>query len=201
LPPKPQHAADEERQADEEEREVHVPAVRDPADDRGADGVAQGVDDEDVERERGGADVGRGDVGEDRVARAGVEEQAEDGEEDEIDAYNVGMSSNISPAELALLEYLHARSGTSGGRIGLDPKPITRDLRISMTRLAETSASLAALGLAGVRHNRPSAEGVASTICAAIWVTSKGQDYLKRARSAAVAEKAGRMSARASDGT
>jgi hypothetical protein len=95
------------------------------------------------------------------------------------------MSSNLSPAELALLEYLHERSGTSGGRIGLDPKPITRDLRISMTSLAETSASLAALGLAGVRNNRASAEGVASTICAAIWVTSKGQDYLKRARSAA----------------
>ena len=115
----------------------------------------------------------------------GVEEQSEDGEEHEIDAYNAGMSSNISPAELALLEYLHERSGMSGGRIGLDPKPITRVLRISMTRLAETSASLAALGLAGVRHNRASAEGVASTVCAAIWVTSKGQDYLKRAMSAA----------------
>ena len=104
-----------------------------------------------------------------------------------LQAYNGGMSSNISPAELALLEYLHERSGPSGGRIGLDPKPITRDLRINMTKLAETSASLAALGLAGVRHNRANAESVASNICAAVWVTRKGQDYLKGARSAASA--------------
>src|SRR5688572_24522645 len=95
------------------------------------------------------------------------------------------MSSNLSPAKLTLLEYLHERSAGSRGRVGRDLKPTTGIPTTTMSRLAESSASLAALGLAGVRHNRPSAEGVASTICSAIWVTSKGQDYLKRTMSAA----------------
>jgi hypothetical protein len=93
------------------------------------------------------------------------------------------MSANLSPAELTLLQYLHDHAGVAGGRIGLDPKAIKRELRISVTRLAEDSASLAAHGFAGVRHTRPGADDVPSTTCSAIWVTSKGQDYLRRSQS------------------
>jgi hypothetical protein len=89
------------------------------------------------------------------------------------------MVANISPAELALLEYLHKHSGGLGERIGLDPKPITRSLRISMTQFAEDSASLAAQGLAGIRDFRPDANDVPSSRCSAIWLTKKGEDYLK----------------------
>jgi hypothetical protein len=90
------------------------------------------------------------------------------------------MSTDISQAELTLLQYLHERSGVRGGRIGLDPKPIRRDLGLSESRLAEDSASLVAHGLAGVRHVRTGPEELPSSVCCAIWVTSKGEDYLKR---------------------
>ena len=103
------------------------------------------------------------------------------------------MSANISQAELTLLQYLHEHSGVSGGRIGLDPKPITRELRISMTQLAEHSAALAAHGFAGVRHTRPGADEVPSSTCSAIWVTSKGQDYLRRSQSRPAAAKTPEM--------
>lgn len=81
-----------------------------------------------------------------------------------------------------LLQYLHEHAGVSGGRIGLDPKSIKRGLRISETRLAEDAAALAAHGLAGVRHTRPRDEGAHTPISSAIWVTSKGEDYLRRFR-------------------
>lgn len=86
----------------------------------------------------------------------------------------------VSPAQLEMLEYLHERSGGSGRRIGLDPKHIRRGLRISPTRFAEDSASLVAHGFAGVRALRPDANDVPSATCSAIWVTGKGEDYLRR---------------------
>jgi hypothetical protein len=92
------------------------------------------------------------------------------------------MLTNISPSELTLLEHLHQRSGGSKERIWLDPKPISRSLRISMKQLAENSASLAAHGLAGVRDFRPNADDVPSLQCAAIWMTKMGEEYLKRSQ-------------------
>src|SRR5688572_28735722 len=97
--------------------------------------------------------------------------------------YDAEMSAIISLAELTLLQHLHEHGGVAGGRIGLDPKVIKRDLRISMTRLEEDSASLAAHGFAGVRHTRPGADNASPSTCSAIWVTSKGQAYLRRSQS------------------
>jgi hypothetical protein len=93
------------------------------------------------------------------------------------------MSTNISPAELTLLRYLHERTGGSGGRIALDPKAIKRGLRISATQLAEDSASLAAHGFAGVRHTRFGLDHVPVDTCSGIWVTSKGEAYLNGSHS------------------
>jgi hypothetical protein len=93
------------------------------------------------------------------------------------------MSSNISRAELTMLEYLHQHSGGSGERIWLDPKPIRRDLRISMDQFVEDSASLVAHGFAGVRDFRPDANNVPSSTCSAIWLTRMGEEYLRRSRS------------------
>ena len=92
------------------------------------------------------------------------------------------MSAIISVAELTLLEYLGKHSGRSGERIGLAPKPITRDLRISMEQFAEESASLAAHGFAGIRNFRPDANDIPSSKCSAIWLTKKGEDYLRSHR-------------------
>jgi hypothetical protein len=96
------------------------------------------------------------------------------------------MSPTISPEELTLLQYLQARSGISGERVGLDPKAIKRALRITESRLAADAASLAAHGLAGVRNTRPDANGNPSTTCSAIWLTSKGEAYLERMPAAPV---------------
>lgn len=90
------------------------------------------------------------------------------------------MSARISRAEWALLQYLHEHGGAPGGRIGLDPKPLMRELRIGTARFAADAASLAARGLVGVRNVRPGADGAPSAKCAAIWVTSKGEDHLVR---------------------
>ena len=92
------------------------------------------------------------------------------------------MWTDISREELALLEYLHEHAGVRGGRIGLDPKVIKRELRISAARLDVDSASLAAQGLAGVRHTRTGSDERPSSTCSAIWVTIKGEDYLTRSR-------------------
>ena len=86
----------------------------------------------------------------------------------------------VSPAQQALLAYLHARSGGSGRRIGLDPKPVMHALRLSPAQFTEDSASLAAHGLVGVRDVRADANDVPSRKCSAIWVTGKGEDYLRR---------------------
>jgi hypothetical protein len=93
-----------------------------------------------------------------------------------------GDAAVVSPSQLTLLRYLRERSGGSGRRIGLDPKPVMSGLRISTTRFAEDSASLAAHGLVGVRDARPRSEGVPSAGCSAIWVTGKGEDYLRLSR-------------------
>ena len=79
-----------------------------------------------------------------------------------------------------MLEYLHERSGDSGLRIGLDPKYIRRGLRISPAQFAQASASLVDHGFVGVRSLRPDANDVPSATCSAIWVTGKGEDYLRR---------------------
>jgi hypothetical protein len=92
------------------------------------------------------------------------------------------MLANISQAELTLLQYLEGRSGSSGQRISLDPKLVSRSLRISLSELAENSASLAAHGFAGVRNFRPNANDVPSAQCSAIWITGKGKDYLRQSQ-------------------
>jgi hypothetical protein len=81
-----------------------------------------------------------------------------------------------------MLQYLHKRSGGSGLRIGLDPKHIRRGLRISPIRFSEDSASLVAHGFVGVRALRPDANDVPSATCSAIWVTGKGEGYLRRSQ-------------------
>jgi hypothetical protein len=90
-----------------------------------------------------------------------------------------GDAAMVSPSQLALLTYLRERSGGSGARVGLDPGPVMRGLRIGATRFAEDSASLAAHGLVGVRDVRPGTDNVPSARCSAIWVTGKGEDYLR----------------------
>ena len=47
--------------------------------------------------------------------------------------YNEAMDMNISPAQLIMLEYLHAHTDGSGKRTGLDPKPLRRSLRRRVT--------------------------------------------------------------------
>ena len=93
------------------------------------------------------------------------------------------MPVNVSQPELTLLQYLHEHAGVSGGRIGLNPRAVMRALRINMTRLTEDAASLAAHGLAGVRFARRGADDLPSSTCSAIWVTEKGEAYLKQLQS------------------
>jgi hypothetical protein len=94
------------------------------------------------------------------------------------------MLATLSPTQLKLLQHLHLQSGTSGGRIGLDPKAIMRALRIKMTGLADDAAALESLGLAGVRHVTTGRDTdgpiVRSATCSAVWLTKLGEDYLKR---------------------
>jgi hypothetical protein len=89
------------------------------------------------------------------------------------------MPTNITDAEVALLDYLRKHSGAPGERIAMDPRPITRSLGISVEQFAAESASLVALGFAGVRDFRPNANDVPSLKCSSIWLTGKGEDYLK----------------------
>ena len=97
-----------------------------------------------------------------------------------MDRNDTVMLPNISQAELTLLECLHERSGGSGERIWLNPRLVSRSLRISVKQLAETSESLAAHGLAGVRGFRPNEDDVPRLECAAIWITKAGKDYLRQ---------------------
>ena len=90
------------------------------------------------------------------------------------------MPVNVTLPALTLLRYLHEHAGVSGGRIGLNPRVVMRALRISMTRLNEDAASLTADGLAGVRFARRGADDRPSSTCSAIWVTGKGEAYLKQ---------------------
>jgi hypothetical protein len=96
--------------------------------------------------------------------------------------YDDVMLASLSQTELTLLQYLREHSGASGERVWLDPKPIARRLRISVTQFAADSASLAALGLAGVRDFRADANDVPSAKRSAIWLTGKGEDYLRLAQ-------------------
>jgi hypothetical protein len=91
------------------------------------------------------------------------------------------MSVTISESELKLLQYLHERSGSSGARISLNPRAIMRAFRINPTRFGEDSATLAAHGFAGVRYTRPASD-IPSSTCSAIWITSKGEAYLKQSQ-------------------
>ncbi len=93
------------------------------------------------------------------------------------------MSPTISQGERSLLQYLNQHSGGSGERISLDPKAVTRGLRISANQFAEDAAALAAHGLAGVRDFRPNANDIPSSKCSAIWLTRKGEDYLRHPQS------------------
>ncbi len=93
------------------------------------------------------------------------------------------MSAPLGPTELSLLKYLQLRSGGSGGRTALDPKAVIRGLRISNTQFAESSAALAALGMAGMRNLRPDSKDVPSLKCSSIWLTGKGEEYLRQSSS------------------
>jgi hypothetical protein len=115
-------------------------------------------------------DLGRGT---DKVGRS------DESPESLVSWYITPMSANLTRQEWTLLQYLHDRSGIPGARFGLDPKFVRRGLRISTTHFARDSASLAARGFAAVRYARSDA-GDVSTPCSAIWVTSKGEDYLKK---------------------
>jgi hypothetical protein len=92
------------------------------------------------------------------------------------------MLTNISATELMLLQYLQAHSGGAGERIGLDPKPIRRSLRISITQFITDASSLVAHGLAGVRDFRADANDIPSSVCSAIWLTGRGEEYLRRSK-------------------
>jgi len=93
------------------------------------------------------------------------------------------MLLNISAAQVAMLQCLHKLTGGSGERISLDPKLIIRNLGVSVSQFTEDAAALAAHGLAGVRNFRPNTNDVPSPICSAIWLTGKGETYLKELRS------------------
>jgi hypothetical protein len=95
--------------------------------------------------------------------------------------YDAVMSLDISETGLALLIHLQKNSSAMGERISLDPKHIIHRLRISVDQFAQASALLAGHGLAGVRNFRPNANDVPSSKCSAIWLTKKGDDYLKQA--------------------
>jgi len=94
----------------------------------------------------------------------------------------MGMVEKISNAQLTLLNYLDAHSGDFSQRVWLDPRFITRDLRISMIQFAEDSSSLAAQGLAGLRDFRADSNDVPSLKCSAIWLTKEGKEYLRQAQ-------------------
>ena len=94
------------------------------------------------------------------------------------------MNPTLSRSECALLQYLHDHSPGSGERTSLDPKHVIRALRIGRPGFDADVASLTALGFAGARRYQPDCDRAAnatpvSTAPSAIWITGKGEDYLR----------------------
>jgi hypothetical protein len=94
-------------------------------------------------------------------------------------SYDALMPPAVTQPELNLMQYLRKHSGRSGERVALDPKPIMRSLRISSVQFTQDAGSLRAHGYAGMRDYRPNANDVPSLLCSSIWLTKKGEDYLK----------------------
>src|SRR3954471_14919350 len=92
------------------------------------------------------------------------------------------MSTHIGDTELRLLASLHERSDGSGQRIGLDPRAVVKSLRLGAAQFASGSSALAGYDLAGVRRFRSDSRDhhVAVGPFAAIWLTGRGEDYLRR---------------------
>ena len=90
------------------------------------------------------------------------------------------MSSHLGETQLALLAYLREHSGGYAQRIGLDPKPVAKGLRIDHGELVMEASALVRHGLVGVRGFRPDAGHPASEPVPAIWLTGRGEDYLRR---------------------
>ncbi len=78
-----------------------------------------------------------------------------------------------------MLQYLNQHAGGSGARTSLDPSFLTHQLGISAAQFAEDSKALAATGFVGVRDFRPNGNDVPSLRCSTIWITGKGEAYLR----------------------
>ena len=94
------------------------------------------------------------------------------------------MPENISYPQLCLLKYLREHTGGSGARISMEPKAVTRGLRISTSQFTIDSDGLVAHGLVGVRYFWSDAKNAPSSSCSAIWLTGKGEEHLRRSHSA-----------------
>src|SRR4051794_23549939 len=90
------------------------------------------------------------------------------------------MTLHLGETQLTLLAYLREHSGGYAQRIGLDPKPITQRLHIEHGELVKDSSALVRHGFVGVRGFRPEAGDSASHTVPAIWLTGRGEDYLRR---------------------
>lgn len=90
------------------------------------------------------------------------------------------MRNGMNETELRLLAHLHERSAGSGQRVSLDPKAIAGKLRLKLDEVAACAAALAAHGLAGLRGFRPVADESPPTGISAVWLTGKGEDYLRQ---------------------
>jgi|GraSoiStandDraft_4_1057263.scaffolds.fasta_scaffold1118545_1 hypothetical protein len=91
----------------------------------------------------------------------------------------------LSPAECALLQYLHDHSAGWGERTSLDPKYVIRALRMGKPTFEAHVASLTAHGLAGARRFQADLErhgngDVVSGSPSAVWITGKGEEFLRR---------------------
>lgn len=94
------------------------------------------------------------------------------------------MTEPIEEAELRMLAYLSEHAGGYHQRLWLDPKPLIRALGLSQEQFGTDSARLVAHGLAGVRNYAPDAVPVPPTRCCAIWLTGKGEDYMRALQAA-----------------
>ena len=86
----------------------------------------------------------------------------------------------LAQTELKLLAYLQEHSEGSGQRIGLDPKPIAKDLRIGPEQLTKDSSALKGHSLAGVRGFRADPERLEAVKVSSIWLTGRGEDFLRQ---------------------
>ena len=95
------------------------------------------------------------------------------------------MTSPLEEAELKLLAHLSEDAEHAGGnhqRLWLDPKPLIRRLGLSQEQFATDSGRLVAHGLAGVRKFASDAVSDTASPYCAIWLTGKGEDYMRALR-------------------